>query len=267
MIRIMLTEKSSVELKIGENKLYVVRNIKEFFACYNSGFESMEFGKNFTYNPYLHSFKEEDLNIIELFKQANELEEVAQATNSNSRNSVKFLSGKKAYFTESMVRRLFKCLNNKAITAVIKDQIFTNVTVAQETMPLKFEINRQDNKFVLQQKDEMPTALCNDGEFFFYSGKVYQPPIFQRESYLPFYNRFIQENNNYIEFYEEEKSDVASFVLPTLKKISTEVIIDVSLENQFYIETFKAIVFFEKNSENVEVLITFKYGDSVNKSF
>lgn len=49
--------KATVELKIGENKLYVVRNIREFFTCYNSGFESMEFGKNFTYNPYLHSFK------------------------------------------------------------------------------------------------------------------------------------------------------------------------------------------------------------------
>ena len=37
----------------------------------------MEFGKKFTYNPYIHSFKEEDLNIIELFKEASELEEVA----------------------------------------------------------------------------------------------------------------------------------------------------------------------------------------------
>ena len=154
----------------------------------------MEFGKNFTYNPYLHSFKEEDLNIIELFKEASELEEVAQATNLNSRNSVKFLSGKKAYFTESMVKSLFKCLNNKAITAVIKDQVFTNVIVAQETMPLKFEINRHDNKFILKQKDVMPTALCNDGEFFFYAGEIYQPPIDQRESYLPLYNRFNEEN-------------------------------------------------------------------------
>ena len=31
--------KSSVELKIGEDKLYVVKNIKEFFNCYNKSFE------------------------------------------------------------------------------------------------------------------------------------------------------------------------------------------------------------------------------------
>ena len=66
--------KAFVELKIGEDKLYVVKNIKEFFTCYNKGFEIMEFGKKFTYNPYIHSFKEEDLNIIELFKEASELE-------------------------------------------------------------------------------------------------------------------------------------------------------------------------------------------------
>ena len=70
-----------------------------------------------------------------------------------------------------------------------------------------------------------------------------------------------RENNNYIEFYEEEKDDVASFVLPTLKKISNKVIIDASLESEFYIEAVKAIVYFEKRAENVEVIITFKYGD------
>ena len=259
--------KASVELKIGEDKLYVVRNIKEFFAYYNKGFESLEFGKKFTYNPYLHSFKEEDLNIIKLFNEANELEELAEeeASSSNSRNSVKFLSGKRAYFTESMVKRLFKCLNNRDITAVIKDKVFTDVHISQGIMPLEFEINRKDNKFVLQQKYGMPTALCNNGEFFFYEGEIYQPPIDQREAYLPFYNRFKQENKSYIEFYEEEKSDVASFVLPTLKKISTSVIIDESLECEFYIETLKAIVYFEKSSDNVEVLLTFKYGDmSIN---
>ena len=82
----------------------------------------------------------------------------------------------------------------------------------------------------------MPTALCNDGEFFFYEGKIYELPKDQRNAYLPFYNRFKEENNNFIEFYEEEKDDVASFVLPTLKKISNRVTIDTSLENEFYIE-------------------------------
>ena len=251
--------KASVELKVGEDKLYVVRNIKEFFNCYNKGFESMEFGKKFTYNPYLHSFKQEDLNIIELFKEATELEEVAATA--DSRNSIKFLSGKKAYFTESMVKRLFKCLNNRAITVVTQGEIFTDVHIKQKSMPLEFELNRENNKFILQQKERMPTLLSNDGEFFFYEGKIYETPIGQRDAYLPFYNRFKEENNNCIEFYEEEKDDIASFVIPTLKKISNRVIIDASLEKEFYIETLKAIVFFGKSSENVEVYITFKYGD------
>ncbi|MEK6265577.1 MAG: SNF2 helicase associated domain-containing protein, partial [Clostridium sp.] len=202
--------KAFVELKIGEDKLYVVRNIKQFFACYNTGIETMEFGKNFTYNPYLHLFKEEDLNIIELFKEASELDEVSATTDRGYKSSVKFLSGKKAYFTESMVKRLFKNLNNRAITAVIKDQVFNDVKIAQEDMPLEFAINRENNKFILRQKDQMPTELCNEGEYFFYEGKIYEPPNGQRYAYLPFYNRFKEERNNFIEFYEEEKDDVAS---------------------------------------------------------
>ncbi|MCJ7690952.1 MAG: SNF2 helicase associated domain-containing protein, partial [Clostridiaceae bacterium] len=254
--------KAFVELKIGEDKLYVVKNIKQFFACYNTGSEIIEFGKKFTYNPYVHLFKEEDLNIIELFKEASELEAVAQAAEIYVRRSVKFLSGKKAYFTESMVKRLFKCLNNRSITAVIKDQVFTNVLISHDAIPLEFEINRKSNKFILRQKDQMPIALCNEGEFFFYEGKIYEPPSGQRYSYLPFYNRFKEDDNNFIEFYEEEKDDVASFLLPTLKKISDRVTIDTSVESEFYVETLKPTVFFEKIAENIEVKIVFKYGDT-----
>ncbi|MBW9148244.1 DEAD/DEAH box helicase [Clostridium sp. CM028] len=253
--------KSFVSLKVGEDKQYVVKNIKEFFICYNKSFESMEFGKKFTYNPYLHSFKEGDLNIIELFKEASELEAVAGAANRYKGNTVKFLSGKKAYFTDSMVKRLFKCLYNRDLTVVIKGETFTNVHIRQKAMPLEFEINREDSKFILQQKEDMPIAISNDGEFFFYKGEIYQPPIAQRDAYLPFYNRFKEENNNCIEFYEQEKDDVASFVLPTLNKISDRVAIDTSLEKEFYIEELKAVVHFEKKSKNVEVFITFKYGE------
>lgn len=265
--------KSSVELKIGEDKLYVVKNIKEFLSCFTKTLEIVEFGKKFSYNPLLHYFNAEDLNIIEIFKEANELETLI-ANVDTYKSKVKFLSGKKAYFTDSMVKRLIKCLYDKAITVVIDDKIFTDVIVLQDSMPLNFEINRDNNKFILKQKEHMPIALCNDGEFFFYTGKIYHILKEQRESYLPLYNRFKEENNNYIEFYEEEKDEVASFLLPTLKKISSRVSIDKSLESEFYIEELKAMVFFEKNSESVEVFITFKYGDvevnpfnsSVNKS-
>jgi SNF2 family DNA or RNA helicase len=254
--------KVCVELRIGEDKLYVVKNIKEFFACYKRGVDIMEFGKNFTYDPYFHSFKDEDIDIIELFIETSELDEMARTKDGNFRNSVKFLSGKKAYFTESMVKRLFKHLNNRGITVVIRDKVFANVQIVNEDMPLEFEINREDNKFILRQKEGMPIALCNGGEFFFYEGKIYEPTISQRDAYLPFHNRFKEENNDFIKFYEEEKDDVASFLLPALKSISNKINIDISLESEFYIEPLKANVYFEKNSENIEVKIAFKYGDT-----
>ena len=253
--------KSFVSLKVGEDKLYVVKNIKEFFNCYCKSFEPMEFGKKFTYNPYVHSFKQEDLSIIELFKEASELQEVAGATDTYRGNSIRFLSGKKAYFTDSMLKRLFRCLYNRELTIAIDGETFTNAHIAREPMPLEFQINREDNKFILEQKQHMPTALSSDGEFFFYGGVIYELPIDQKDAYLPFYNRFKQEKNRCIEFYEEEKDDVASFVLPTLKMISNKVDIDTSLENEFYIKELQAIVYFEKKSENVEARVTFKYGD------
>jgi len=253
--------RSFVSLKVGEDKLYVVKNIMEFFICYSKSFESMEFGKKFTYNPYIHYFKKEDLDIIELFKEASELQVVAAGADTYRGNVIRFLSGKKAYFTESMLKRLFKYLYNRELTVVIKGDVFTNVHIVREPMPLEFQINRENNRFILDQNRCTPTALSSDGQFFFYDGTIYEPPASQKDAYLPFYNRFKEEKNNCIEFYEEEKDDVASFVLPTLNKISNKVKIDTSLQNEFYIKELKTIVYFEKKSKNVEVLITFKYGD------
>jgi len=257
--------KSFVELKIGVDKLYVVKNMKEFFTCYNKSFETMDFGKKFTYNPHLHSFKEEDLDIIELFKEASELEEVGGNLETYRNNPVKFMSGKKAYFTDSMVKRLFKALKHRAITVVIKGEVFTNTIIAQEAMPLQFEVIKVENKFVLSQKQQMPTALSKEGEFFFYEGKIYELPKEQRDAYLPFYNRFKEEKKSCMEFYEEEKAEIASFVIPTLNKISKKTYIDASLEKEFYTEELKTRVYFEKKAENVQVYIVFKYGDkSIN---
>ena len=169
---------------IGEEKKYVVKNIKEFLICYNKSFEPMEFGKKFTYDPCLHSFKDEDLNIIELFKEAGELQSVAGSANTYKSNAVKFLSGKKAFFTDSMIKRLLKYLYNRDLTVVIKGETFTNIHIEKEPMPLEFNINRQENKFILEQKGNMPISLTSDGEFFFYEGKIYEPPVAQRDSYM-----------------------------------------------------------------------------------
>ena len=179
-------KRSCVELKIGEDKLYVVKNIKEFLIAYNKATELIEFGKRFTYNPLLHCFKADDLDIIEIFKEASELETVIANADTYRSSKVKFLSGKKAYFTDSMVKRLFKCLNKRTLTVVIKGEVFSDVNIVQEFMPLEFEINREDKKFELQQKQHMPTSLCNDGQFFFYEGKIYEPPIDQRECLFAF---------------------------------------------------------------------------------
>ncbi|WP_376769024.1 SNF2 helicase associated domain-containing protein [Clostridium psychrophilum] len=253
--------KPFVGLKVGEDKLYVVKNIKEFFVCYNKSYQTMEFGKKFTYNPYLHCFQKEDLNIIELFNEVSELQAVASSVDKYRGNTIKFLSGKKAFFTDSMIKRLFKCLYTRDLTVVMDGETFNNVHILRESIPLEFKIIRENDKFILKQNKLLPTALTSDGEFFFYEGKIYEPPIKQRDGYLPFYNRFKEENHNSIEFYEEEKNDVASFVIPTLNKISGKVDIDMSIEKEFYIKELKALIYFEKKSKNVEVSITFKYGD------
>lgn len=58
-------EQFSIEMKVGEQRLYVVKNIRELLdAILNRG--ELKFGKHFTYDPVDHVFLREDLEIIQI---------------------------------------------------------------------------------------------------------------------------------------------------------------------------------------------------------
>ena len=54
-----------IELRIGEEKLYVIKNMKDFIRDVKTH-KTIEFGKNFTFKPYIHIFSPTDRAIIDL---------------------------------------------------------------------------------------------------------------------------------------------------------------------------------------------------------
>lgn len=57
-----------LSLKVGDKRLYVVKNIKQFIESIINE-ETLDFGKNFTFDPNIHYFKEEDRLIIDLLRE------------------------------------------------------------------------------------------------------------------------------------------------------------------------------------------------------
>jgi SNF2 family DNA or RNA helicase len=64
---------SRMHMKIGIDRMYILREVKRFFDAIESG-RPYEFGKKFTFNPLLHGFAGEDENVFSILKEIYEIE-------------------------------------------------------------------------------------------------------------------------------------------------------------------------------------------------
>ncbi len=250
----------ALEIKVGETRPYVVKNVGEFIESIISK-NQMYFGKAFTLNPIIHKFKDEDKKIIELLMQIYEDDMMLGQLDEYRNASSRLLKGKKAYLTESNAEKFFKEIGNRKIQVVINGNDFNDVSFVEEDLPLEFKFQVKNNKILLKQTSTIAIPITSKGRYFLYDSKIYKPSKEQVERYTPFFNHFMKENKMQLSFSENESEDIASFVIPSLKKISKNVKVDESFKNKFYEESLKSIVYFDKMDDEITASIIFKYGD------
>lgn len=255
---------SSIDLRIGEDRTYVVKNIRQLLYSISTNNGSIEFGKFFSFNPALHTFSKVDQDIINLLLELYEIDfNMPQVRGYGSNN--KLLSGKKAFFTDIQTKRFFSILEDKAIKATILGREYDSVKVHNSYLPIEFNLKQRNGEILLYHSDGLPVPLTTDGHYFFYKGSIYNLPKEQYRIYLPLYNAFVEEKSNIVTFKNEEREKIASYIMPGLKKISSSIIIDPVLRKSFIEAPLKSEVYLDKIKEGVVAIVRFIYGNiSIN---
>ncbi|NFV70195.1 DEAD/DEAH box helicase [Clostridium botulinum] len=246
----------SLEIKVGEDKPYVVKNIRELLEAITKK-EEIVFGKNFIFNPYIHRFKEKDEKIINMLLEVYQYDRLSK--NINFSNISSFLSGKKVYISERMLKRFLHIIDEDGIELNLEDKTFKNVSVVREDLPLEFSLYRKKGKLILQQTNTLPCMITK--EYFFYNDKIYEPSLEQINLYRGFIKGFTKEGKTEISFDESFSEDIASYIIPSLKKISKILYIEEKFKKRFYEEKLISTVYFDKKDDKVTANIIFTYGD------
>lgn len=251
----------SLQLKIGEKKLYVVKNMREFLnAVLNK--DSLIFGKNFTLDFNIYEFKEEDKKILELLIELFEIDYTSKIINKGWDTDVKFLSGKNAHLTESTTIKIFKALNNRTIELDLNNHIFKNVSIIEGDIPIKFKLKDETDTILMEQCSDIPIPFKSSGKYFFYNNSIYLPSDEQIKMYKPFFNTFIRNKTNSITFNKEENMAIASYILPALKKITSNVSIDEKITDKFHNDPLISSLYLDKIDKNsISASIIFEYGE------
>ncbi|MBC2580437.1 DEAD/DEAH box helicase [Clostridium sp. DJ247] len=250
-----------LELKVGEDKLYVVKNMREFIEAVEHQ-DTLQFGKNFTYNPLTHTFREEDKVIIDILRDIYETEKTAENLTRFGERSVRLFSGKKAYVTEGNMGKFFNALGHRSIDLVINNDSFLGVNIVKERLPLEFKLNTSGSQIILQQTSKLPIPLTKTGKYFYYNNSIYVPNPQQIRTYIPLFNTFSKNKNTKITFSEDESVELASYIIPALKKIGNKVEVHKTLKNKFHEEPLKSLIYFDKDNDAVIARVIFKYGDT-----
>ncbi len=256
-----LSLRPNIELKLGLEKNYVVKSMKKFLYAVLLE-ESLEFGKNFTYDPSIQKFNETDEKIIQMFLELRELEEERENPYGyypSYSNSV--FTGKKLLLTDKLIYRFFKLAKERTINAEINGKEYINVKIIEGDLPLRFNLGMNKQIIELSQESTMPYPVDGAKKVFFYDGNFYIPSESQVKMYEPLYNLINNKRNNKLIISKEEGEKVASYLLPMLKKLSKEVTVDKSMAEAFYETELLVTTYLDKQDDFITASLKYKYDD------
>ncbi|MBE5782007.1 MAG: DEAD/DEAH box helicase [Clostridiales bacterium] len=238
-----------IGLRVGEDRLYVVRHIPHFLQCREDG-TPLPFGKGFEYRPQWMHFDEKQERLLDI------LAEYCEAP------AAKSLAGAEArvmLLPPRAAARVLFALRQMPFTLQISGEQYTLNGIEERSIPLNFHLSGSPQK--LQMTAELPNslrALNKDYSVVMADGEcVFTPP--EQRALLAALCRFSTGREVSFAFSPQETQRVMSELMPFLLRIGT-VTIDPALESKFLHLPLKAQVYLDKEGPDVTAKVTFSYG-------
>lgn len=240
------------DFKIGIDKMYVMKNLKEFAYC-RLGSEDLVFGVDFIYNPVNNYFEYEDEKIVQMMEEYG----MSLSYNSPQRN-FKYLTVKGAN-----VRRLFEALSYKIFDFKFMNMHYTpNIIESNIPIDVSFKLNNEEA--ILKCEDKLPFPLSLKGDVVFYKGNIYLLNSENGIYYKKLYS--ILSEFKEVSFPLEKVSQVLSDMIPKIEKICDNVIIDEKIKENTT-RDLKIKYFFDLEDSNITCKISFCYDEDNKKKF
>lgn len=253
---------AELELKVGEDRTYVVKNMYEFLESIDEE-RKLYFGKTFEYNPDSHTFSEEDNKIIELLLDI--YDEENKKRNTYYGNFPRSLSGKKARITERNLTKLLRDLGQKNINILINDREIGIVHKTNEKLDIKYRLKSGTQTIDLDIENISEIyPLLRTGEFILYKDKIYHLSKEDMKIFIPFFIELRKDTE--LKFGGSERERLLSEVLPYLKQNGI-VAIDREIEKSILQSELITKVYFDCIKGGISAKVEFCYEDIIIDPF
>ena len=249
----------SIELRIGSEKIYKVAAMSSFLDNYNQN-RAIDFGKFFIFNPIENEFVGHEKELINLLAEIRSQELISSHGGYYSGGSKGTFQGKRMYISERLIKKIFQIYKNNDFFFVSDGKAFSLNGIKSGKIPMDFKLIKEDENYRLHSPEYAKTKIVtSDGEYIIFRDEMHQLASEHIKSFMPIYNRFLNEGQNSIVFSGAEKSDFMTLALPRIKKISN-VVMDKEIEEEIIEAELTSKVYLNKAGRGISAKVVFDYG-------
>lgn len=246
------TKSLSVELKIGENYLYVIKDIRELLE-YMHKMQAYRITKKFTYDPAEHTLDEQDQHIIKLLQDAFEQEHFydQQWTHSDK---------KRLMLSPLLAQQLLPLLSEKEAHVMERGEYAGVLSYEQEAPDFSFYISEERGLFHMHMNHLKNYEYFSDYHLLYRDATFYEMDQDKEDVLELLYSLLPYNSNGNHSVSHTDMEGIVSYVLPELERIA-DVQLDASASEKIVQEDLKAEVYLDFQSWTLTIRVKFRYGD------
>ncbi|MCK8488388.1 DEAD/DEAH box helicase [Paenibacillus sp. MBLB2552] len=252
-----------LELKIGERRLYIVKNIRDFLDKLSRR-EPYSFSKHFNYDPERYAFKPEDEAILQKLAEIQRNEQMYQESlggyTAKSYGHSDRLLPVPPFFWDG----LLPLLTLAPLVQLEQDgQIWPGLTVTNEPLPLSFDLGQagdESYQFSAQGLDDV-TVMDAYGVILS-EGKLIRRPPAQTRRLAEMKHMLATARKQHILISPDQIEPFVERVLPGLLKLGT-VNVEDKVASRMVRTQLKARLYLDRVKDRLLAGLEFQYGDVV----
>ncbi|WP_236690316.1 DEAD/DEAH box helicase [Guptibacillus hwajinpoensis] len=254
----------TVELKVGVNRLYVVKDIRSFLDAILDE-ESYLFTKKFSYEPDEHHFQEFDEPLLQLLLSIRRNEKVYLDLPDNW-----------GRFTENRELILPPLTANDFLNELLKQErtirfefnrtLYEETEVHEGKLPFSFQIEEREDDYVLDLNGFQTAAYFPTYGWLFHEENLYKLSKQQQALLKDLSNFRNAARKSDLSISQQQIEPFLSQVVPGLKKLG-DVTISEKLHERIVNPELKAKVYVNAEGPRLLVTVEYKYGDDLINPF
>ncbi|GMQ58570.1 DEAD/DEAH box helicase [Vallitalea sediminicola] len=247
---------SSYNLRIGEKRLYALKNFNELYKKYKAG-GSITYGKEFIFNTSYHYFNEYDNQFINTIGDYYETEKFINK-DIGYRNSYTGYKNNIA-LPETYIKKTLSILENRDFNINYNDIIYRNCEILTD-INMKFYVKSSSNIIIITIKNNQNFfRLTRDCKYVFYDNNIYNLSP-EKQQLFHVIDKTFNNKTKSIELSINYKHKFVSTILPVLKELGT-VHMDSEISDKLYTGEFSCEIYLDKYFDTIKGTVNFNYGD------